>query len=487
MQTNTDFSVPDFFFRNEKLLFWISALLSLVFFAVGIYSNHSLYFIVPFGFVFLALTMLNFRAVFFIMLTVLPVSVESYIGKLGTDLPSEPMVILLAACTVFYLVFNKSELKQRQFQHPVFIIIMLMFIWSIFTTLFSTDIFLSVKYILAKFWYLAVFLVLPVLLLRTKRSIQLFFWCLFIPTYLSVLFVMVRHGIMGFTFDTITEAVHPIYRNHVNYAVFITMLFPFIFLAISWYPKNYLRYKILKYAIPVFLTAIFLSYTRGAWLAVGAMAVYFFVLKFNLTKNIIVVSGIFTVIFCAYILKDNNYLKYSPDYEHTIYHDELAQHLTSTFEMEDMSTVERFYRWIAAVKLFKENSIVGVGPNNFVSNYKKFTVTAYETYISDNEEKSTVHNYFLLLLTEQGLPALILFIVLITVVLLTAQMAYNTSDVTNRKYVMAITLCIIAFLLNNTLSDLVEANKLGSLFFMCLGLLVNFSSDAVQTQDEQLT
>lgn len=487
MQTNTDFSVPDFFFRNEKLLFWISVLLSLVFFAVGIYSDLSLYFIVPFGFVLLALTMLNFRAVFFMMLMVLPVSVESYLGKFGTDLPSEPMVILLAACTVFYLALNKNELKQRQFQHPVFIIIVLMFIWSIFTTLFSTDVFLSVKYILAKFWYLAVFFVLPVLLLRTKKSIQLFFWCLFIPTYLSVLYVMLRHGMMGFAFDNITEAVHPIYRNHVNYAVFISMLLPFIFLAISWYQKNSFRYKILKYSIPVFLAAIFLSYTRGAWLAVGAMAAYFFVLRFNLTKHVIVISGICVVIFCAYILKDNNYLKYSPDYEHTIYHDELAQHLTSTFEMEDMSTVERFYRWIAAVKLFKENPLVGVGPNNFVSNYKKFTVTAYETYISDNEEKSTVHNYFLLLLTEQGLPALILFIVLITVVLLTAQIAYNASAATNRKYVMAITLCIVAFLLNNTLSDLVEANKLGSLFFMCLGLLVNFSSDAVQTQDEQLT
>jgi O-antigen ligase len=147
--------------------------------------------------------------------------------------------------------------------------------------------------------------------------------------------------------------------------------------------------------------------------------------------------------------------------------------------MEDMSTVERFYRWIAAVNLFKEHPLVGVGPNNFVTNYKKYTVTAYETYISDNEEKSTVHNYFLLLLTEQGLPALALFIGLLFTILLTAQTTYNKVNATQKQYVAAITLCIIAFLLNNTLSDLVEANKIGSLFLMCLGLLVNFSTDAV--------
>jgi len=221
------------------------------------------------------------------------------------------------------------------------------------------------------------------------------------------------------------------------------------------------------------------------------MAVYYFILRLNATKYVVIISGIAAISFSIFILKDNNYLKYSPDFEHTIYHDELADHLTSTFEMEDMSTVERFYRWIAAVKLFKAHPLVGVGPNNFVSNYKKYTVTSYETYISDNEEKSTVHNYFLLLLTEQGVPALLLFIVLLLVVLFTAQRAYNIAVFGQKKHIAAVTLCIIVFLFNNTLSDLVEANKVGSLFFMCLALLINFdtgamSSEAVQSTKENI-
>ena len=487
MQTNTHFNVPDFFSRNEKSLFWASGLLSIVFLGVGIYVEHSLYCIIPFALLFLALILLNFRIVFFILLLVLPVSVEAYIGSFGTDLPSEPIVILLAGCALFYLVLNREELRQKSFRHPISIILLLMLGWSAFATLFSTDIILSIKYMLAKSWYLLGFFILPMLLLRDKKDIKLFFWCLFIPTYLSVFYVLVRHGMMEFSFDSITNAVHPLYRNHVNYAVFITMFLPFLFLAKKWYPKNYVRYNIIKYAIPVFLAAIYLSYTRGAWLAAFAMFGYYLVLRFNLTKYILIVAGIATITFSVYILKDNNYLKYSPNFEHTIYHDELAEHLTSTFEMEDMSTVERFYRWIAAINLFKENPIVGVGPNNFVANYKKYTVTAYETYISDNEEKSTVHNYFLLLLTEQGLPALVLFIALVAVVLLTAQQTYNSVSAEQKKYVAAITLCIVAFLLNNTLSDLVEANKVGSLFFICLGLLVNFSSDAVSIREEDFT
>lgn len=484
MPTNTDLNATNYFSKNSKSIFWLVGLFAILFFCISIFTERNYYAIIPFAILFLALTLLNFRAVFFLMLVVLPLSIEKYLGSFGTDLPSEPMVIILSACAFLFLIYNRGELERKSFKHPIFIILSVLFLWSIFVTFFSTNVILSVKYLAAKSWYLLGFFILPIILIRTKKSFKLFFWCLFIPTLLSVLFVIVRHGIMDFTFDNITKAVHPLYRNHVNYAVFITMLLPFIFLAKSWYPSNYFRYKLLKYSIPIFLAAIYLSYTRGAWLATIGMFFYFIVLRFNLTKYVLVFATVGALVFSGYILKDNNYLKYSPNFDTTIYHDELGEHLTSTFEMEDMSTVERFYRWIAAVNLSKENLMVGVGPSNFVSNYKKYTVTAYETYISDNEEKSTVHNYFLLLLTEQGLPALLLFIALLFVVLITAQKTYNNAPGEQKKYVAAVTLCIVVFLLNNTLSDLVEANKIGSLFLMCLGLLINFSTNEIEIEEK---
>lgn len=484
MLTNTDFNVPDFFDRRAKQLFWLFGLLSVVFLIAGIYYGSAMYVALPFVLLFAALTLFNFRLIFFIMLLVLPVSVESYIGSFGIDLPSEPIVIMLAGCTLLYLIFYKREINSVSFKHPIFIVILLQLGWSILVTIFSTDIALSVKYVMAKSWYLLGFFVLPILLIKKEKHFRLFFWCLFIPTFFCVIFILLKHATFKFTFDNIQNAVYPIFRNHVNYAVFITMMLPFIFLARSWYPEHYVRRKILNYSIPFFLAAIYFSFTRGAWLATGAMLVYFIVLRLNLTKYVLSLVSIVVIVFTIYILSNNNYLKYSPDYEHTIYHDELSEHLTSTFEMEDMSTVERFYRWIAAVKLFKENPVVGVGPNNFVTNYKKYTVTAYETYISDNEERSTVHNYFLLLLTEQGLPALLLFVSLIFITLLSAQRAFNFAGNQRRKYIAAVTLCIVAFLLNNTLSDLVEANKVGSLFLMSLALLINLENGVLEIAEK---
>lgn len=414
----------------------------------------------------------------------MPLSTEINIGDYGTDLPSEPILIVLAGCTLLYLILRNEELNNKAFKHVIVLLLVLQFIWSIVSTLYSTDSWLSVKYLLAKSWYLLGFFVLPIVLIRNQQSFRLFFWCLFLPTFGSILYVLTRHGGDGFTFDSVQHAVSPIYRNHVNYAVFITMVLPFMFLAKQWYPTSSFKNKLLRYTIPVFLAAIYFSYTRGAWLAAVGMLIYYAVLRLNLTKWILIVGAALLLGFSVYIVNNNNYLNYAPDFDNTIYHEELAEHLSSTFEMKDMSTVERFYRWIAAVKMSKKFPYVGVGPNNFVSNYKPYTVTAYETYISDNEERSTVHNYFLLLLTEQGVPALLLYVILVVVILLTAQKLFNTSNGSTRNLIVAVSCCLVVFLFNNSLSDLVEANKVGSLFFICLALLIN--SKAIEKQDTTL-
>jgi O-antigen ligase len=62
--------------------------------------------------------------------------------------------------------------------------------------------------------------------------------------------------------------------------------------------------------------------------------------------------------------------------------------------------------------MFDDSKWLGHGPGNFYPTYKKYTVTEFSTYLSDNDEKSTVHNYFLLLLVEQGIIGLAIFLAL---------------------------------------------------------------------------
>jgi O-antigen ligase len=93
--------------------------------------------------------------------------------------------------------------------------------------------------------------------------------------------------------------------------------------------------------------------------------------------------------------------------------------------------------------------------------------------VSDNPEHSTVHNYFLLLAVEQGIPGLLLFLLLVATMLYYAQVLYHRAgDPFNKSIAIASGSALVMILTVNFLSDLIETDKIGSLFFLCLALLV---------------
>jgi len=187
--------------------------------------------------------------------------------------------------------------------------------------------------------------------------------------------------------------------------------------------------------------------------------------------------GSVTLIVIAAVLwfsSGNRYLDFRPVYEQTIYHSNFDEHIEATYTMRDLSTAERFYRWIAAFRMSSEKLLTGYGPNSFYYEYKPYAVNSFTTYVSDNREHSTVHNYFLLLLTEQGIPGLLLFVVLFFSMMLYAQRLYHQSQDKWEKGLMLVLVSLLGMIgVLIFLSDLMETDKIGSLFYICLGLLVS--------------
>jgi O-antigen ligase len=101
-------------------------------------------------------------------------------------------------------------------------------------------------------------------------------------------------------------------------------------------------------------------------------------------------------------------------------------------------------------------------------------VTSFTTYVSDNEEQSGIHSYFLLVLVEQGVLGLLLFLTLSFYVLLRGEQIYHRcQDPGRRRIVLMVllsTVVIDAFLIIN---DLIETDKVGSFFFLAMAILVN--------------
>ncbi|MEM1215959.1 MAG: O-antigen ligase family protein, partial [Bacteroidota bacterium] len=136
---------------------------------------------------------------------------------------------------------------------------------------------------------------------------------------------------------------------------------------------------------------------------------------------------------------------------------------------------ERLYRWVAAGHMTSERPWLGWGPGNFYNFYKSFTVTSFQTYVSDNPEQSGIHNYYFMLIVEQGLPGLLLFLVLLFYFLIRGEQTYHAlAAYPDRQRMVLIallsTIVIATFLIIN---DLIETDKVGPFFFINLAILVN--------------
>ncbi|MFL5789099.1 MAG: O-antigen ligase family protein, partial [Flavisolibacter sp.] len=209
------------------------------------------------------------------------------------------------------------------------------------------------------------------------------------------------------------------------------------------------------------------------WLALTLGLISYLLIRLRL----LFVSFLLFIILCAVSLywlnRNDNYLRFSNDYKTTIFHPDFKEHLLATYEMKDMSTAERFYRWVAGVRMIKDSWKTGFGPTTFYQNYKSYTEPAFKTWVSKNEEHSTVHNYYLLMIIEQGVMGLFLFILLLGTSFWYSQYLYSkTGDFKIKIIITCIASLLVMISTIIFLSDMIETDKIGSIFYLAISSLI---------------
>jgi O-antigen ligase len=429
--------------------------------------------------IFLVIT--DYRSVFFLLLASLPFSIEyQFPNGFGTDLPTEPLTVGLMFI-YFLTLFQRKTLEKAEilrglnfFRHPISLMLIVGLGWATVATLNAVDTVIATKYMLAKVWYIVTFYYLGGRMLQHRADFRRFFWVIFIPLSIAVSITTIRHATLDFAFSEVNYVMQPFFRNHVTYACIMAIFLPFVGLALTWTRRGSWQQRLLIAGILLFLLGIQLSFTRAAYGAVvGAMGFYFIV-KWRLTKYFIAASIIGIIGFVGYITSDNKYLDYAPKFERTITHQSFDNLLEATAKGEDISTMERVYRWVAGFRMVGERPLTGFGPNNFFDSYKTYTVTKFKTYVSDNPDGSTVHCYYLLMAIEQGILGAILFFALIFYVLLRGEQIYHKARSTWQKHTtMAALLSMVTILILIIINDLIETDKIGSFFYMNLAILTN--------------
>jgi len=427
----------------------------------------------PFIVIFLWFSWQNTNVIFYLLLFSLPLSFEySFSPSLGTDVPDEFLMLLVSILITGYICYSKKPFSKYILSHPLFILLITSLTWTIITVLLSTDQFVSLKYLLAKSWYIGAFVLAPLVVLQSKRSIAVASVMITGSMMLSVIFIFIKHSSYYFSFADINNAVSPFFRNHVNYSAMLVCTIPVMFALYYLTINKKIKFLLLGF-IGIATVALFFSYSRGAWLALFAGLISYWLIK-NKLLFISFIAFLFVTIAALFYFKINDrYLMYTHDYNTTIYHKDFKKHFVATYKLKDVSTVERFYRWIAGVRMIKDNPVTGYGPTTFYNNYKEYAVPAYKTWVSDNKEKSTVHNYFLLTAIEQGIPGLLFFLFLLATSFYYAQYLYHRAqDLFFKTVSAAIAMILTMIVVVNFLSDLIETDKIGSLFYLCISLLI---------------
>ncbi|MBK8041608.1 MAG: O-antigen ligase family protein [Haliscomenobacter sp.] len=459
---------------DQQWLFGLWGFLLLFFFTVGVVKEWYFLVFAPLVLLLAIWTLVDPKNVFFLLMACVPISTEVVLPNgFGTDLPTEPLTVWLMLVALALFLWRLPRLQGFPLTHPISLLLVAHVGWIFISTLQSESLLISVKFLLAKIWYVAVFYFFAIQLIRDEKDVLRMVWWIFWPLVFSVAVIMARHAGYGFSFDQVHKVLHPFQRNHVSYAGTLAVFMPLLWYLISGVRRFSWKWMGLVVVFGWLLIAVYLTYTRAAYVALGLALGAYFIFRLRMIRVVLVGGVLGVVLLAGYMLVGNRYLQYAPNYDTTVTHNEFSSLIEATAKGEDISTMERVYRWVAATQMSRAEPVFGFGPGNFVTFYQSYSVNSFRTYVSRNEEKSGVHSYFLLLLVEQGWPGLILFLSLSLWVLAHGEDVYHrTQDPGRKRAVMTVLLALVVIYAFLIINDMIETDKMGSFFFVSLAILV---------------
>ncbi|WP_116125984.1 O-antigen ligase family protein [Lewinella sp. IMCC34183] len=418
---------------------------------------------------------LDIRLFFWLLVVVIPLGTEiSLPGGVGTDLPTEPIAVALTAWLVLHAARHWPAYDARTFLHPVALLLYLHVAWIVVASGFGELKVLSFKFTLAKLWYVGAFFLVPLLLLRTPRAVRRFAYLFFWPLLFVAVQTLIRHAGYGFSFADQFRTLSPFMRNHVAYAGCLATFTPWLVYLIWHRRRQGQSWQWLTYLVlPLWTAALFFSYTRAAYVSLALAGGAFLLLRWRLLRPALVVGFVAALGVAVYLVYDHNYLDYAPNYDTTISHREFDDLLSATYQLEDISTMERFYRWVAGGNMVPYRPLTGFGPSNFVELYPSYTNNNFETYVSDNPERSGIHNYFLMTLVEQGYPGLFFLLLFFGGIFYFGEDLYRRqTDPDARAAIAAGLMAVVVVTAFSLINDLLETDKVGSLFFTSTAIVI---------------
>jgi putative inorganic carbon (HCO3(-)) transporter len=459
---------------------WLTLGLSLLFVVLnGLLISKEFYYLnlVPW---FLLIVLVAFYSVDLILLLVvfftpLSINLSDLVTGLDADLhmPTEP---LLAGIMLITLLkhFQGQGIDRKIMTHPVSIAIYLNLIWILITTITSSMFVVSLKFLIARIWFLIGFYFLATQLFKSTGNMRKYIWLYTLSMAIVVGIIFYKLSNYGFFNQKAAHnAVRPFFVDHTSYGAILALLAPVIAGFIFSDPKikGFLRLVVIA-VFAFLLMATLFSYTRAAWVSLIAALVIFILVKLKIKFAFLATVG-FVVLLFIFSYWQEIVIKLEQNRQDSS--KELAEHVKSISNVTtDASNLERLNRWSCAWRMFKERPVFGWGPGTYMFQYAPFQISRERTPIStDFANLGNAHSEYIGPLAESGFLGTITFIAIVVSTLITGFRVYRTQE---NRFIRTLSLTLllglISYYIHGMMNNFLDTDKASALFWGYTAMLV---------------
>ncbi len=414
---------------------------------------------------------LIYLVVFF---TPLSMTLREFLPGMPFDmyLPTEPLLFGIL------IVFGLKVLSERKFDkqillHPVSVAILFHLIWIFLSCLTSTMPVVSFKFLLSRIWFVVGFYLIAAKIFEGGKNIEKYVWLYVLPLMGVVFYSTYRHLGYGLWDKQAAHfVVGPFYNDHTSYGALLAMYLPFV-VGFTFFKLGEKKHRLMAMgASLVIFTGLILSYSRAAWLSVVIAFGVWAVIKLKIRFRTLVITFVSLVgFFLVFQTQIVMYLERNSEESSANF----MEHISSMSNITtDASNMERINRWSCAIRMFKEKPVFGYGPGTYMFQYAPFQLKKDRTIISTNAgDGGNAHSEYLGPLAEQGLPGMLMLLVLIGVVIYSAIKTYSrATDQRQKMLIMGALTGLLTYYLHGLANNFLDTDKASVPFWGFTAMIV---------------
>jgi O-antigen ligase len=410
----------------------------------------------------------------YLLAFLIPISVQQGIFENAKiSFPSE--VICAAFATFFFIkLFTGRKISRDLLMHPATLIIITELGWMLLCSCFSQMPSVSFKRFTIKLIYYITFYYFYFELFRLNannvKNVLLVHVCgLLVPIAVT----LYRHAQIGFKTVASQLLSSPFYNDHTMYGAALAFFMPFLFFNILKKDNSKLEKLTYLIAFTVFSMAVFFSYSRAAWMSIIIAGVVSLIILLKIKTRTIAIFIVLAI--GAALINWSGVRTYFLKNRERSHSNDIGMHFKSVSNISsDDSNRERINRWKCALKMFADKPVLGFGPGTYQFFYGSYQVSKDLSHLSSfNGSKGHAHSEYLNVLSEMGLPGLIIFLSLITTVLCMAiRLVRRSKEQETRFYAFCLLLGLVTFFVHAFFNGFIEFEKLAMPVFCFFAAIV---------------